>query len=172
MAKVEAAPELVRVGGGRSRAGAVHHAGDDRHRAADGAGPRKAFADRGAASCHDGCRRWQAVTRRRIGAAWCSVRGADARRSEHGDKSGQDLALVVGYAGTGKSAMLGVARATWEAARYHCARAWRCRALPPRGLEAGSGIVSRTIASLEYAWQAGAGARPPTGTCWWWTRPG
>src|SRR3546814_7569819 len=31
----------------------------------------------------------------------------------------RDLAIVVGYAGTGKSAMLGVARDGWERAGYH-----------------------------------------------------
>jgi hypothetical protein len=41
------------------------------------------------------------------------------------------LALGVGYAGTGKSAMLGVAE---------------------ESLEGGSSIGSRTIASLEHGW--------------------
>jgi ATP-dependent exoDNAse (exonuclease V) alpha subunit len=37
---------------------------------------------------------------------------------------GRDLGIVVGYAGTGKSAMLGVAREAWEAAG-HEVRGWR-----------------------------------------------
>jgi ATP-dependent exoDNAse (exonuclease V) alpha subunit len=36
-------------------------------------------------------------------------------------------------------------------------------------LEGGSGIQSRTIASLEHAWGQGATSFPAM-TCWWWTR--
>lgn len=67
---------------------------------------------------------------------------------------GRDLGLVVGPAGTGKSAMLGVAREAWEAAGYRV----RGAALPgiaADGLESGSGIASRTIASLEHGWERG-----------------
>ena len=49
---------------------------------------------------------------------------------------GRDLGIVIGHAGTGKSALLGVAREAWEAAGYRV----RGAAL--------SGIGSRTIASL------------------------
>jgi len=67
---------------------------------------------------------------------------------------GHDLGIVVGYAGTGKSAMLGVARETWEAAG-HEVRGVALSGIAAENLEIGSGIASRTIASMEYGWGQG-----------------
>ena len=64
-----------------------------------------------------------------------------------------DKDIVVGYAGTGKSATLSVAREAWEAAGYEV------RGIAPPGSppEVGKrlGIASRTIASMEYGWGQG-----------------
>jgi Ti-type conjugative transfer relaxase TraA len=66
----------------------------------------------------------------------------------------RDLGIVVGYAGAGKSALLGVARETWEASGFRVSGI-ALSGIAAESLEAGSGIASRTIASLEHQWAQG-----------------
>jgi len=68
--------------------------------------------------------------------------------------SPRGISNVIGYAGTGKSAMLGVAREAWELAGFEVQGA-ALSGIAAEGLEHGSGIASRTIASLEYQWEQG-----------------
>jgi len=66
----------------------------------------------------------------------------------------QDLSVVVGYAGTGKSTMLGEARAAWEAEGYQV-RGAALSGIAAQQLEGGAGIASRTVHSLLFQWEQG-----------------
>ena len=60
-----------------------------------------------------------------------------------------DLALVVGYAGTGKSRMLGAAREAWEAEGYRV-RGAALSGIAAESLQQDAGIKSRTLHSLIH----------------------
>jgi Ti-type conjugative transfer relaxase TraA len=78
---------------------------------------------------------------------------SDEQRDAFDHVIGQrDLALVVGYGGSGKSVMLGIARDAWERQGYRV-RGASLSGIAAENLQNSSGIVSRTIASLEYQWK-------------------
>lgn len=150
MAKVEASPELVRLGeDGRGR---------DRFTTRGMLAVERRMEEAGAALARS---REHRVGRNQaaLAATVAEVRsgrklGDEQRAAVLHVTEGNDLALVVGYAGTGKSAMLGVARGVWEAEGYRV-RGAALSGIAAEGLEAGSGIKSRTLASLEWGWAQG-----------------
>ena len=77
---------------------------------------------------------------------------------------GRDLGVVVGYAGTGKSALLGVAREAWEDAGYRV-QGLALSGIAAENLEGGFGIASRTIASWNISGRKTASCWTPA-TCW------
>jgi Ti-type conjugative transfer relaxase TraA len=79
------------------------------------------------------------------------VLSAEQRSAFEHVTDAKGISVVVGYAGTGKSAMLGVAREAWERAGYEV-QGLALSGIAAENLESGSGIASRTIASIEHQW--------------------
>ncbi len=65
-----------------------------------------------------------------------------------------DIACVIGYAGTGKSYMLGAARDAWEREGYNV-HGMTLSGIAAENLESGSGIKSHTIANRLINWENG-----------------
>ena len=144
MARVEASPELVRVGQdgrGRERFSTRDMVAIEQRLIATSV----ALARRTTHRVNDR-QRLAALDDRRLGeeqqAAYLHV-----TRS-------RDLAVVVGIAGGGKSTMLGTARQVWQGQGYRVKGA-ALSGIAAEGLEGSAGIESRTIASWEHAWDQG-----------------
>jgi Ti-type conjugative transfer relaxase TraA len=85
--------------------------------------------------------------------------GEQRRAVEH-ITGGEQIAVVVGLAGAGKSTMLAAARDAWERQGYSVHGA-ALSGKAAEGLEEASGIASRTLASWEHGWKAGRGELGP-----------
>jgi Ti-type conjugative transfer relaxase TraA len=146
MARIEASPELVRVGEdgyGRLRFSTREMVDIERRLMATAT----ALNNRTTHRVND---------KRRIGI----VNGEREQLSDeqvlaylHVTRS-RDLAVVVGIAGGGKSTMLATARQVWEGQGYRV-RGAALSGIAAEGLEGSAGVESRTIASWEYAWAQG-----------------
>ena len=143
LARVEASPDLVRLG-------------------RDGRGQER-FTTRGMLACErdlaaDGAslvarRGHPTVSEARIGeAAKTAGLGDEQAEALRHITTSADIALIVGFAGTGKSTLLGTARDIWEAAGYRV-RGVALSGIAADGLQRGAGITSRTIASQMLAWR-------------------
>ncbi len=143
MARVEASAELVRLGkDARGRERWTTREMVEVERRLEG------HAERIAGHAHG-------VDRRHREAALGTRELGPEQRAAYEHVTGErGLALVVGYAGTGKSTMLGAAREAWEGQAYTVHGA-ALSGIAAESLEGGSGIHSRTLASLEHSWGQG-----------------
>ncbi|MCG7363736.1 Ti-type conjugative transfer relaxase TraA [Roseomonas sp. ACRSG] len=149
LAKVEASPELVRLG--QDAAGHARWTTREMLAAERRMEGQAAALAQGRAHGVPEQLQERALRQAEAGGLTLSAEQRDAVRHLTGEAG---LALVVGYAGTGKSALLGVARQAWEGQGLRV-RGATLSGIAAEGLQAGSGIASRTLASLEWHWARG-----------------
>jgi Ti-type conjugative transfer relaxase TraA len=140
MAKVEASPELVRLG--------VDGRGQDRFTTREMLATEQRMEQ--AAGTLAGRRTHRVELRRRLMES--TTLGREQNLAFRHVTRSRDLVVVVGYAGTGKSTMLGDARQAWEAEGYRV-RGAALSGIAAEQLEGGAGIASRTAHSLLYQWE-------------------
>ena len=149
MAKIEASPEMVQVGRdgrGRERYSTREMVHIERRLVATAAALNQSYTHR-------------VNDKRRIGVVNGKHKQLDAEQALaylHVTRS-HDLSVAVGIAGGGKSTLLGPARQVWEGEGYRV-RGAALSGIAAEGLEGGTGIESRTIASWEAAWARGKDA--------------
>ncbi|MBN8808261.1 MAG: Ti-type conjugative transfer relaxase TraA [Sphingomonas sp.] len=149
MSAVRACPELVALG--------TDGRGEDRFSSRDMVATEQRL-ERATAALEAGRRHGVPDQHCKYALARAEMRGMVLSPEQRGAfdhvTSGRGLSAVVGYAGTGKSAMLGVAREAWEGVGYSV-QGCALSGIAAENLEHGSSIPSRTIASLEHQWDQG-----------------
>jgi Ti-type conjugative transfer relaxase TraA len=144
MAKVEASPELVRLG--------VDGRGQERFTTREMLATEQRMEQAAIALAERQAHRVDLL--RRMASMESTTLGREQAQAYRHVTQARDLSVVVGYAGTGKSTMLGVAREAWEAEGFHV-RGAALSGIAAEQLEAGAGIASRTVHSLLFQWEQG-----------------
>lgn len=143
-ARIEASPELVRLGPDAK--------GQDRYSTRDMVAAERSLVDHAASLARVDR---HMLDRSAVQAALADQDlGPEQRTVLAKLVEPKGLVLVTGYAGTGKSRLLGTAAEAWDLAGYRV-RGAALSGIAAQGLETGSGIESRTIASWEHAWERG-----------------
>jgi ATP-dependent exoDNAse (exonuclease V) alpha subunit len=150
MAEIEASPELVTVTadeGGRARFTSQSQLAAEMQmeQAAAGLAERTGHAVR---------QRTRNIALAHTEAAQGFALSAEQRAAFNHVTGKEDIALVVGYAGAGKSTMLNAARAAWEAEGYRV-QGTALSGIAAQGLQDSAGIESRNLHQFLHRLESG-----------------